>query len=552
MGPIWSQLALIGPSLFRFILLFLLPMVLMGCKGDTPLSTPKKRPNIIWLVAEDQASEWFPMYGDTTVRLPALEGLAQDGILYTHAVAPVPVCAPARSAIITGMYPTTLGTHHMRTYTPWQAINQPSLDSLRSYSPIVPQGVRMFTEYLRKAGYYAVNGPKEDYNFEKTDAAWDESSPTRHWRNRKEGQPFFAVFNFSVCHESQIWARGKDSLYVDPTKVPVPPIFPDTEVVRHDLAVNYSNLVRLDKQVAEVIAQLKADGLYEDAIIFFYGDHGGPFPRYKRALYDTGLTVPMVVKLPKNERAGERDDTLFSFLDLAPTVLSLAGLEPPKVMQGDALLGEYAASNEKKYTFHSSDRFDEVYDRLRAVRSKRYKYIKSYDTTLSHALPVSYREQMPMMRELRTLYAEGKLNEDQARWLRETKPAEELYDLVQDPYELHNLAQEPALKDTLAHYRQVLATWVAKTHDLGEIPEKDLIADWFPNGTAPKLPPLEMEMSNGTIKLHSKQRDATVVWKTVQDSIWHIYAQPLPDSLVIEAKAERIGYQDSDVLLLEY
>ncbi len=536
---------------FGHLGLVVMALLVLGCEQEQSLPKDKYQPNIIWLVAEDQAPEWFPMYGNTTVPLPALEGLAQDGIVYTNAVAPVPVCAPARSAIITGMYPTTLGTHNMRTYTPWRQINQPTLDSLRSYSPIVPQGVRMFTEYLREAGYYTVNGPKEDYNFEKTDASWDESSRTRHWRHRKEGQPFFAVFNFAVCHESQIWARGSDSLFVDPNTVPVPPIFPDTEVVRHDLAVNYSNLVRLDRQVEEVIVQLKEDGLYEDAIIFFYGDHGGPFPRYKRALYDTGLTVPMVVKLPKKARAGERDDTLFSFLDLAPTVLSLVGLEPPKVMQGDALLGDYATSKEKEYTFHSSDRFDEVYDRLRAVRSKRYKYIKSYDTALSHALPVSYREQMSMMRELRTLYAEGKLNEDQSKWLRETKPAEELYDLVNDPYELHNLAQEPALKDTLDHYRQVLDTWVAKTHDLGEIPEKELIADWFPNGNAPKLPPLEMEAVAGTIKLHSKHSDATIVWKTVHDSIWHIYTQPLPDTLVIEAKAERIGYEDSEVLLVE-
>jgi arylsulfatase A-like enzyme len=522
-----------------------------SCNEKKPNESTIKQPNIIWLVAEDQAPEWFPMYGNTPIALPVLESLAQDGIVYTNAVSPVPVCAPARSSIITGMYPTSLGTHNMRTYTPWAEINEPLLDSLRSYSPIVPNGVRMFTEYLREAGYYAINGPKEDYNFERTDAAWDESGKSRHWRNRKDNQPFFAVFNFSVCHESQIWARGEDSLYVNPARIMVPPIFPDTEIVRHDLAVNYSNLKRLDDQVGEVIAQLKEDGLYEDAIIFFYGDHGGPFPRYKRALYDTGLKVPMIIKLPKNKRAGERDDLLFSFLDLAPTVLSLAGIKPPTVMQGKALMGHYKDAKEKAFTFHSSDRFDEVYDRLRAVRSKRFKYIKSYDTLLSHALPVSYREQMPMMRELRELYAKGKLNANQSKWLLEGKPREELYDLVNDPYELNNLVNETDLKDTLEHYRRVLEDWVITTNDLGRIPEKDLIMNWFPYGNAPKLPPMEMEIVDNTLKLHNKQKDATVVWKTPNDSVWNIYTLPLPDSLIIEAKAERIGYQDSEILRLE-
>ncbi|WP_373518328.1 sulfatase-like hydrolase/transferase, partial [Pricia sp.] len=282
----------------------LLALSLSSCNQETSKDTvlDKPLPNIIWLVAEDQSPDWFPMYGDSTIPLPNLEALAEDGVVFDNAVAPVPVCAPARSALITGMYPTTLGTHNMRTYAPGRREGGRPYHGLDipSYSPVVPDAVKMFPEYLRKKGYYTTNGPKEDYNFEKTDAAWDESSKHPHWRKKRKGQPFFAVFNFAVCHESQIWNRGKDSLFVQPSKVPVPPYFPDTKTVRHDLAVNYSNLKRLDDQIGAIIADLKEDGHYENSIIFFYGDHGGPFPRHKRALYDTGVKVPLVIKFPKN------------------------------------------------------------------------------------------------------------------------------------------------------------------------------------------------------------------------------------------------------------
>ena len=534
---------------YRRILILSLVLLCSNCSEEKKAESSQndQLPNIIWLVAEDQSPEWFPMYGDGTISLPNLESLTEDGILFTNAVSPVPVCAPARSALITGMYPTTLGTHNMRTYNAYaNGENEPTI-GIPSYSPIVPDGVKMFTEYLRKKGYYTANGPKEDYNFEKTDGAWDESSGDRHWRKRKEGQPFFTVFNFSVCHESQIWNRANDSLFVEPSKVNVPPYFPDTEIVRHDLAVNYSNLKRLDDQIGNVLAQLKSDGLYEETIIFFYGDHGGPFPRYKRALYDTGLKVPMVIKLSGNKKSGTTDDRLISFIDLAPTILSLARIEPPKVMQGKAQLGSFAENQNKKYTYHSSDRFDEFYDRLRAVRSKRYKYIKSFDTTISHAIPVSYREQMPMMAELRKLYGENKLTNEQALWLQPNKPTEELYDLVKDPYELNNLALRPEIQDTLFHYRNLLETWMKKTNDLGSVPESDLMTKWIPDGLQPQLRPLEVEIKDDLIALFSKKRDASIVWKLPHDSIWNIYSEPIKVSIPFVAKAERIGYRDSEL-----
>lgn len=523
------------------ILLFSCQKATEGVKGDS-------RPNIVWLVAEDQSPDWFPMYGDSIQSLPNLESLSADGVVFTNAVSPVAVCAPARSAIITGMYPSTLGTHNMRTYNAYaNGDNEPSIN-IPSYSPVVPDGVKMFTEYLRKIGYYTSNGPKEDYNFEKTDAAWDESSNTHSWRNRSVGQPFFSVFNFSVCHESQIWARSKDTLYVSPKDLTVPPYFPDTEIVRHDLAVNYSNLKRLDDQIGKILDQLKSDGLYNDTYIFFYGDHGGPFPRYKRALYDTGLKVPMVIKFPNNKNAGSIDERILSFIDLAPTVLSIAGIDPPKVMQGIAQFGEYKEQRKPNYSFHTADRFDELYDRLRAVRSHRFKYIKNYNTNISRALPVAYRLQMGVMQELNRLDSLKELSGLSSIWMRKDKPVEEFYDLQKDPKELHNLALVPAYKDSMDRYRALLKDWVMNTKDLGEIDERILIENWLINGEQPKLPPMEIQEKEDGVYLFNERADATLVWKVPQDSTWSIYKEPLPKELKFEAKAERIGFKDSEVL----
>lgn len=520
----------------------------IGCGQDAGGQTPQSRPNILWLVAEDQSPEFFPMYGDSTVHLPELERLASEGVTYTRAYATVPVCAPARSSIITGMYATSLGTHNMRTYT-GSGENQPAI-GIPSYSPVVPQGVRMVTEYLRQAGYYCTNRAKTDYNFRAGPVAWDVSGKDAHWRSRPEGSPFFSVFNFGITHESQIWERGAEDLLVNPDEIRIPPYFPDNDTIRHDLAVNYSNLIRMDRQLGAILDQLKEDGLYENTYIFFYSDHGGPFPRYKRALYETGTKVPFIVKYPGNKRAGTRESGFLSFVDLAPTLLSLAGIEPPKVMQGRARLGQFSAANPHKYIFTTSDRFDEVYDRLRAVRSERFKYIRNYNPQISNALPVRYREQMPMMQSMRQLWEAGKLDSVQGRWFRTPKPEEELYDLENDPYELNNLADKAAFRDTLAHLRTVLDHWIRDTRDLGSQPEAELIAQWLPDGKQPKLEAPEATEKNGYFFLRAPLSDATLIWKHPDSTTWKFYKEPLPAHQSFEAKATRLGYQDSP--LLEY
>lgn len=531
------------------VLVIMIASLHLGCEEDTELPD-RSRPNIIWLVAEDQSPDFFPIYGDTMVSLPNLEALANVGVVYTNAYSPVPVCAPARSALITGMYPTSLGTHNMRTYNAYREDNQPSL-GIPSYSPIPPEGVKMFTEYLRKAGYYCTNNAKEDYNFQKTVGAWDESSKDGHWRKKPKDAPFFSVFNFEVTHESRIWQRGNDELLVSPDSVPVPPYFPNSKEIRHDIAVNYSNLIRLDNELGKILNQLREDGLYDNSIIFFYGDHGGPFPRHKRALYETGIKVPLIIKFVNNEKEVDRDDRFLSFIDFAPSVLSLAGIEPPEVMQGKAQFGDYVNAETSKYVFSSSDRFDEMVDRLRAVRSGRYKYIKNFNTDVSNALPVKYREQMPMMQKLNELWDDGKLDSVQSLWFRTPKPEEELYDLEEDPFELVNIADRQEYQDTLVQLRNVLNEWIASTNDLGQYPEVELMAKWIPDGTQFKLPPLELEENEGVIKLLSKHASSSILWKQPQDSTWLLYKDPLPKTKPFEAKAVRIGYEDSEVLEFE-
>jgi N-sulfoglucosamine sulfohydrolase len=519
-----------------------------GCKNNEIQSEAQIRPNIIWLVAEDQSPDFFPMYGDSTISLPNIESLSLDGVVFTNAYTPVPVCAPTRSAIITGMYPTTLGTHNMRTYNAYTTENQPEI-GIPSYSPLVPDGVKMFTEYLRKEGYYCTNNAKEDYNFRAPESGWDESSTSAHWRNRPKDAPFFSVFNFNVCHESGIWKQGEEELYVSPDSITVPSYFPDNDVIRHDLAVNYSNLKRLDEQLGKIIHQLKEDGLYENSIIFFYGDHGGPFPRYKRALYDTGIKLPLVIKFQDNIKKSNYDDQLLSFIDFAPTLLSWAGIMPPKVMQGKARFGVYKDSTESNYVFASSDRFDEMYDKLRAVRTKKFKYIRNYNPEISNAMAVKYREQMPMMQNMMTLHALGKLDSLSSLWFRTPKPEEELYDMENDPFELVNLSDKIQFQDTLVHLRKVLNNWIKETNDLGRTPEKDLINMWFPNGEQPKLKPIQMVEKGDEINLISEKSDATIIWQEPGDVSWHIYSEPLNKNVSFIAKAVRIGYTDSDDLL---
>ncbi len=532
--------------LFFSILIFFFSF--LGCNYERE-ENKKQLPNIVWLVAEDQSPEFFPIYGDSTVKLPIIESLAKDAIVFNNAYTPAPVCAPARSAIITGLYPTTLGTHNMRTYNSYKKENEPTI-GIPSYSPIVPKGVKMFPQYLRKIGYYTSNNSKEDYNFKKTDGVWDDSSTNAHWKNRATGQPFFAVFNFGISHESQIWEQGDNDILVDQKLVQIPPYFPDTHEIRKDIAVNYSNLIRLDKKIGKIINELKQEGLYEKSIIFFYSDHGGPFPRHKRSLYETGIKVPLVIKFPYSKYGGTDNNNFISFIDYAPSILSLAGIKPPDVMQGKAQFGKFKVNDKVPYIFAASDRFDEKVDRLRAVRYNNFKYIRNFNTKITNAIPVLYREQMPMMKELNKLWKENLLKRDHSLWFKTPKPKEELYDLNKDPYELKNLAGEASLKDTLLFLRDVLDKWIINTNDLGEYSEKELIEKWVNGTKSKKLKSVSFKKEYGEIILNHFDSGSTILWKGENDSVWNIYSKPIIYSKQFIAKAVRIGYEDSDQITI--
>lgn len=523
--------------------------IFFSCNDDS-FKKFSARPNILWLVAEDQSPEFFPMYGNSTISLPNLEQLTKDGIIYTNAYAPVPVCAPSRSALITGMYPSTLGTHNMRTYNAYKKFNEPSIN-IPSYSPIVPEGVRMFTEYLRKQGYYCTNNSKEDYNFKPLASAWDDSSRKAHWKNRPKGTPFFSIFNFGITHESQIWKQTDEPLLVDPDKLIVPPIFPDNDIIRKDLAVNYSNLIKLDKEVGTIINELKSDGLYDNTLIFFYSDHGGPFPRHKRALYETGIKVPLIIKMPHNKNAQKQEKRFVSFIDYAPTLLSFIGIDPPKIMQGKAFLGKHKTPD-PSFIFATSDRYDEKVDRLRAIRYGNYKYIRNFNPTISNAIDVSYREQMPMMKNMRDLWESNKLSKNIAQWFSTPKPEEELYDISNDPYELKNLAKNRELIDTLFLLRNKLDEWIKETGDMGVLSEEEILKNFFSEGRPPKLLPLSFKIENDFIILSHPNKGSSIIWKIRggKSKSWNIYNKPLANNLKIIAKAVMIGYDPSDLLEL--
>ena len=338
------------------------------------------------------------------------------------------------------------------------------------------------------------------------------------------------------------------TLYVDKQKLEIPPYFPDTNIVRHDLAVNYSNLKRLDNDIGVIIDQLKEDGLYENSYIFFYSDHGGPFPRHKRSLHETGIRVPLLIKFPGNMHNSSVSEQLVSFIDFAPTVLSLAGIEPPDVMQGKALLGEFQTEENRKYLYASSDRFDEIRDRKRAVISNRWKYIRNYNPQLSDALPISYREQMPMMAEMRSLFQGGDLSEQQEIWFSSPQQKDKLYDLQNDPYELNNLADQEVWKDTLQFYNSLLDRWIRNTEDLGEIPEEELIERWLTDGNQSKLPKPEIIIKDQKIIISSSVERATIIWRGKEEGAWKIYTQPIPTKDFLMAKMAAIGYEDSETV----
>ncbi len=438
-----------------------LVLLSLNLSGAALALSAADRPNILWVVSEDNSAFTVGAYGDPLARTPNVDRLARDGIVFDRAYSTSAVCAPTRSSIITGRYASGLGTQHMRSQRP------------------LPMGVRFFPEFLRAAGYFTTNNAKTDYNTSTSwDAAWNENNKTAHWRHRAAGQPFFAIFNFEQSHESSLHQRVP--LVTDPAKVRVPAYLPDTPTVRADIAQYYDNVSRADAALGKILDQLAADGLAEDTIVFYYGDHGGAVSRSKRFLYENGTHPPLIVRFPKKYQhlataaAGARSGELVNFVDLAPTVLSLAGVSLPAQFQGRAIAGA-ARTAAPEFTFMFRDRMDERYDLARAVTDGRYRYIRNFYPSQPWGQRLSYLWKQASMAEWAQLFAAGKLDAVQRAFF-EPKPAEELFDCAADPDNVRNLASDPAMRTRLERMRAALRGHMLAIRDTGFIPEPLMIA----------------------------------------------------------------------------
>ena len=394
-------------------LLTLLMLALPGVACAAPASAQQQDDtpplNIVWLVVEDM-SPWLACYGDATVPTPNIDRLAREGARYENAHATSPVCAPARSSLITGMFATRIGSMQMRNGSPSRSAIEKDPDAyadIPGYEAVPPAFVRCFPEHLRAAGYYCTNNSKKDYQFREPIGVWDESSNQAHWRNRAEGQPFFAVFNHGGTHESQAFPESRRRpQVVSPEDVPIPPFYPDTPAVRDALARTYNNIAAMDLWVGGKLDELEDAGLLDNTIVMFYSDHGVGLPRGKRSCYDTGTRVPLIVLYPDGQGAGTTESRVVSFVDFGPTVLSLAGIEPDDRLDGVPFLGEYAYETgdfRQGYAFSHADRFDSVYDRVRSVSDGRYRYVRNYITDEPYLIANAYRERIPMTADLYAL-----------------------------------------------------------------------------------------------------------------------------------------------------
>lgn len=415
------------------------------------------KPNILWIVSEDN-SPFLGCYGDKFATTPNLDKLAKQGVLYKNAFATAPVCAPSRSTLITGMYPPSMGTEHMRSTYP------------------VPDFVKFFPHYFREAGYYTTNNAKKDYNTADQPEAWDESSVKATYKNRKPGQPFFAVFNLNVSHESNIHTPvGKDKLKHDPEKVPLPTYHPQTPEMKQDWALYYDKIEEMDRQAGAILKELDQEGLAENTIVFYYSDHGGVLGRSKRFLYESGLKIPLIIRFPEkfaplaSGKAGSTTNRIVTFHDFAPSVLSLADIPIPQHMAGKAFLGKRQVK-ERDYAYGFRGRMDERTDLSRTVRDKKYRYIRNYMPHKIYAQHLEYLWKAPSMPSWEAEYKAGRLNEVQKKFWQE-KPAEELFDTEKDPHNVNNLAADPKYKDILLKLRAANHNWLIESKDVGFIPE---------------------------------------------------------------------------------
>lgn len=444
-------------SNYLTILLVVIAFLFNACN-----QTSNELPNILWLTSEDN-SPLLGCYGDDFATTPNLDQLAAEGFLYTHAYANAPVCAPTRNTIASGVYACSGGHSNMRSF--YKRSDE----------------IKFHAEVMRELGYYCSNNVKTDYNTNVAEEIWDDCSNTAHYKNRPEGKPFFAIFNTTISHESCIHKSIPNrELRHSADEVPIPPYHPKTEEMKHDWAQYYDKVEDMDDKIGHWLQELEDEGLAENTIVFYYGDHGGVLGRSKRYVYETGTRVPFIVRIPQKYRklwpsnmVGSKIDRLISFVDLFPTLISIAGAKQPSYLQGNAFLGDQK-TEEPQYAYMFRDRMDEWYDMSRSVRDQKFRYIRNYMPYRPYGLPIEYLWRAPSMQSWEHEYLNGNCDEIQSRFW-EQKPVEELYDTENDPWEINNLAHDSLYADVLKRLRQANYEWLVKIKDTGFMPEADRI-----------------------------------------------------------------------------
>lgn len=531
--------------------------------------------NVVWICFED-TSPRFGCCGNAAARTPHVDRLAAEGCSYDNTFCTAPVCAPARSAVYSGVYATFAGAHHMRvTHT------NPHVPEQKAYTCVPPPYVKFFTETFRQHGWFCTNYGKSDTQFEShfdlaPFTAWDlqgwgsEEAPV-HWRRRTPGQPFFSVFNFPSTHEGRMWPKEGESVRTDPAAVVLPPYLPDTPENRLAYARAHDQLEEVDAQAGRVLRELEEDGLADATVMMVWSDHGEGLPRSKRWLYDSGLRVPLIVRWPGQMAPGTRDGRLISTIDLAPTVLAMAGLPAPVHLQGVPFWGPEA--REREHVFATRDRYDEAFDMVRCVRGRRHKLIRNYHPELPGTVWTPYSYRHPIQRDLDARWAAGTGGGGQLA--RERREPVELYDLEADPWEMENLAGRGELAGVQAELSVELERWQAEYDRFRDVPETEMVARMWPGGTrpvthAPRLIPhgphhdglaplADGAVLRGPVLLewHCFSQGASIGyrWRDDAPGQWRLAGPRLrlePGRHEITFKAMRMGYAESPETLLSF
>ena len=531
----------------------------------------QEQPNILFLIAED-LSPRIGAFGDDVAVTPNIDKLAEKSVKYTNVYTTAGVSAPSRAALITGMHQNSIGAGGMRT----QDFN---MFYGKDYRAVPPANVKAFPEILRRAGYWTYENTKLDYQFSGAlpgtgpFTIWDaEASSTQgvYWNERTKGKPFFGMYAFLETHESGLFPRwdfsrglfpsimavmqwkthlGTDEI-VTPEQVTVPSYYPDIPVVRETIAQQYNNSITMDKRVGEILAQLEEDNLSDDTIIIWTTDHGDGFPRVKREVYDSSLKVPMTIYWPekwrpKHAQPGTTDNQLISFVDMAPTILTMAGAEVPENMIGNNFVVDGGSGRE--YIYAAKDRSDESEDRVRAISDGQFKYMRVYRTDVPAGEHIAFRDGLLMMDDMWRMKEEGTLTAVQNQWF-ELRPEEMLFDTKVDPEEINNIAKDPQYKEVMTRMRAELAKWQERDKDYAETPEIELAEQFWPNGEQPTTEVSELKIGNGKVVIVNPNSAASIGYR-INGGYWELYTGPIEIKTGMRdiiTKAVRYGWAESE------